>query len=735
MVKKKGLEKGNFPVVGMMCAVCAQTVQKVASDLPGVKDADVNFATSSLTVDYNPEEVSPDDIAEAVRKAGYDMIVQDSLAKAVEDKEAAEERERRDMGRKLVVAWVVTIPLAVMCMMHLHFPGAGWLYMGMALIVMLYCGWGFYKRGWQALRAKAPSMDTLVAVSTAVSFIFSFVNTLWPELLTSRSISANLYYEGAAMIIAFVLTGKWMELRARHSTGMALRALIGLQPSEALLVKPDGSTITTPIAEIRKGDILMVRAGEKIPVDGRVTEGVGSVDESMLTGESAGVEKTTGRKVSAGTVLTAGTIKIEAEKVGSQTELSRIIKAVRDAQGSKAPVQKLVDKVASIFVPTVFVISIVTFIVWLIIGNIPVGAVCAVSVIVIACPCALGLATPMAVMVGIGRGAQKGVLVKDATALEQMSKVNYLLIDKTGTLTEGKPELVEHIFAPNIDPTSQQQILAVAAGAESRSIHPLANAIVEGLKKDGIVPSELEDYRYEPGKGIFCKADGVAYTIGSSSLIADSPDTDFKNIVDQWLADGRGVVIMLADGRPAAAFSVMDSLRPDAAEAVAKLERMGVVVELLSGDRLATAESIARQAGISHVTAEVYPDRKQERVIELQKEGYIVAMAGDGINDSQALAAANISIAMGSGADIAIEVAEVTITGGRLMAIPEAIRLSEHTLKRIRQNLFWAFIYNVIGIPLAAGVLYSVGFLLSPMLASAAMALSSLCVAANSLRK
>ena len=735
MVKKKGLEKGNFPVVGMMCAVCAQTVQKVASDLPGVKDADVNFATSSLTVDYNPEEVSPNDIAEAVRKAGYDMIVQDSLAKAVEDKEAAEERERRDMGRKLVVAWVVTIPLAVMCMMHLHFPGAGWLYMGMALIVMLYCGWGFYKRGWQALRAKAPSMDTLVAVSTAVSFIFSFVNTLWPELLTSRSISANLYYEGAAMIIAFVLTGKWMELRARHSTGMALRALIGLQPSEALLVKPDGSTVTTPIAEIRKGDILIVRAGEKIPVDGRVTEGVGSVDESMLTGESAGVEKTAGRKVSAGTVLTAGTIKIEAQKVGSQTELSRIIKAVRDAQGSKAPVQKLVDKVASIFVPTVFVISIVTFIVWLIIGNIPVGAVCAVSVIVIACPCALGLATPMAVMVGIGRGAQKGVLVKDATALEQMSKVNYLLIDKTGTLTEGKPELVGHIFAPNIDPTSQQRILAVAAGAESRSIHPLANAIVEGLKKDGIVPSELEDYRYEPGKGIFCKADGVEYTIGSSSLIADSPDSDFKTNVSRWLADGRGVVTMLADGDPVAAFSVMDSLRADAAEAVSKLERMGVVVELLSGDRLATAESIARQAGISHVTAEVYPDRKQERVIELQKEGYIVAMAGDGINDSQALAAANISIAMGSGADIAIEVAEVTITGGRLMAIPDAIQLSEHTLKRIRQNLFWAFIYNVIGIPLAAGVLYSVGFLLSPMLASAAMALSSLCVAANSLRK
>lgn len=721
--------------MGMMCAVCAQTVQKVASELPGVEDADVNFATSSLSLKYDPEQISPDEIADAVRKSGYDMIVKDSVAQAVEDKEKAEEKERVDMGRKVVVAWVVTIPLAILCMSHIHFPGAGWVYMLMTLVVMLYCGIGFYKRGWRALMAKAPSMDTLVAVSTLVSFIFSFVNTLWPELLTSRDIPANLYYEGAAMIIAFVLTGKWMELRSRHSTGMALRALIGLQPSEALLIKEDGSTVSTPIADIRKGDRLMVRAGEKIPVDGKVVSGIGSVNESMLTGESAGVEKTVGTKVAAGTVLTSGTLEIEAVKVGSDTELSRIIKAVRDAQGSKAPVQKLVDKVASIFVPVVFAIAILTFIIWLIIGNIPVGAVCAVSVIVIACPCALGLATPMAIMVGIGRGAAKGILVKDATALELMSKVNYLLIDKTGTLTEGNPQLIEQVFATQVDDSQKSHILSVVAGAEAKSIHPLANAIVAGLHKENVTPTEPSDYRYEPGKGIFCSVGNDNYIIGSSSLLTQYPDSSISTHTDKWLEEGAGVVAVIMNGNPVLALKVTDALRPDAADAVKRLQSMGITVELLSGDRLATAQSIARQAGISHVTAEVYPDKKQQRVQELQQQGYIVAMAGDGINDSQALAAANISIAMGSGADIAIEVAEVTITGGHLNAIPEAVKLSEHTLKRIRQNLFWAFIYNVIGIPLAAGALFPLGFLLSPMFASAAMALSSLCVAANSLRK
>lgn len=725
-----------FPVTGMMCAVCAGTVEKTVGNCEGVKSASVNFASASVTVDWDSKVTSPQVIAEAVRDAGYDMIISDSETEAIEEKERHEEREYRDMKIKTLTAWIITVPMSVLCMTHIHFPGDAWVYMLMALAVMLYCGAGFYRRGFKAFLAKAPNMDSLVAISTIVSFLFSLFNTVFPEILTSHDISADLYYEGAAMIITFVLTGKMMELRSRHSTGIALRALIGLQPSEALLEMADGSTRKVSVSEIKPGNILIVRQGEKIPVDGTVSTGNGTVDESMLTGEPVSVEKQAGDTVAAGTVATAGLLKIEARKVGADTELSRIIRAVKEAQGSKAPVQKLVDKVAGIFVPAVIAVSLITFCVWTALGTgyLPVALVCAVSVLVIACPCALGLATPTAVMVGIGRGARNGILVKDAGALERLAKVDTLLLDKTGTLTEGKPEANAIVWAQGTDDSEHEEILGIIRGAEEKSIHPLAEAIVSRIKEDGIETVTPDTFSYIAGKGIMCTYRGTKYEIGAASLTGPESDIEISSSVNEWLGQGAGVVVATKNGIAIAAFRVEDKIRPDAAQAVKAIQDMGITVELLTGDRLPTAMHVAAQTGIDKVTAETLPDSKQLRVEKLQEQGHIVAMAGDGINDSQALAAADVSIAMGSGSDIAIEVAKLTIVGGKLSSLPGAVKLSKATLKIIRENLFWAFIYNMTGIPLAAGVLYSSGFLLTPMFASAAMALSSLCVVTNSLR-
>ncbi len=728
----KKIEHGVFPVTGMMCAVCAGTVEKTVSGCQGVDSASVNFAASSVAIDWNPSVTDPDKIAEAVRNAGYDMIVAGSEADAVEESAKREEEEYRSMKGKTLVAWLLTVPMSVLCMSHIHFPGEAWIYMVVTLVVMLWCGSGFYRRGFKALGAKAPNMDSLVAISTIVSFLFSLFNTIFPETLTSHDISADLYYEGAAMIITFVLTGKLMELRSRHSTGLALRALIGLQPSTANLVNEDGSVRTVEVSSLSKGDVIRVRQGERIPVDGIVSKGEAVIDESMLTGEPIGVEKRPSDTVAAGTIALDGRIDIIADKVGSDTELSRIIAAVKEAQGSKAPVQRIVDKVAGVFVPTVIVLSLITFIVWLSLGTqyLPVALVCAVSVLVIACPCALGLATPMAIMVAIGNGAGKGILIKDAEALELLAKVDTLLIDKTGTLTQGCPKVTGYTF----DGADISKAEEVVAAAEQRSIHPLAKGISDFLSGRGCRPAELSAYEYVPGVGIHCEAAGHKYSIGAPSESLLTIDGTIADAVRNALAAGAGIVVVERDSIPIMAFRVEDVLRRDAVEAIRDLQKMGIEVELLTGDRKATADYIANLAGIKAVTAGMLPLDKQRRVEELQKEGKKVAMAGDGINDSAALATADVSIAMGSGSDIAIEVAKLTIVGGKLSSLPKAVRLSKSTLRIIHENLFWAFIYNVIGIPLAAGVLYSAGFLLTPMFASAAMALSSLCVVGNSLR-
>ena len=723
--------KGIFPITGMMCAVCSNTVEKTAQSQPGVISAEVNFANASLSLEWNPKQTDPEKVAEAIRHAGYDMIIERSEQKAVEEKEKRDEEEYLSMRRKTILAWVVTIPLSALCMLHVHFPGDAWVYMAMTLFVMAVCGAGFYKRGVKALLSKAPNMDSLVAVSTAVSFLFSLFNTLFPEFMTSHGLNADLYYEGAAMIIAFVLTGKLMETRSRHNTGVALKALMGLQPTEAMLITPGGDRKIVDISQIHKGDLISVRPGEKIPADGVVTEGVSGVDESMLTGEPVKVEKKPGDRVTAGTVNGVGTFVMEASEVGADTQLSRIIRAVREAQGSKAPVQRLVDKISSVFVPAVMGISVLTFLIWLFIGNVSVGIVAAVSVLVIACPCALGLATPTAMMVGIGRGARNGILVKDAAALERLAKVNLLAIDKTGTLTEGHPRVTACIASPILSANERDELIALAMGAEQNSIHPLSEAICEYVSGKNILPVAPESFDYIPGKGIKCRYKGKEYRIGS---LSSGKDSGMAAEADKWLAEGAGIVGIYCGDTLLMLFRIEDSIRPDAEESVSRLNSLGIEVVLLTGDRLSTARHIASQAGISMVEAQMLPAGKQEFITGMMKEGKIVAMAGDGINDTQALASADVAIAMGSGSDIAIETAQLTITGGKLSSIPVAVGLARATLRVIRENLFWAFIYNVIGIPLAAGALFSLGFMLNPMFASAAMALSSVCVVTNSLR-
>lgn len=734
MANKKTIKlaSGTFPVEGMMCAVCAGTVEKTVRETPGVVKGDVNFAASSVSIEWDPKQTSAETISQAVKAAGYDMIVVEDAEEAARQHEEAEARRYRNMKRDVIVAWILTLPLCVICMGPWHFPGMAWVMMAMALAVMVLAGHRFYISGFRNLLKGHPNMDSLVAVSTIVSFLFSLVNTIWPHLLVNGSHEAGLYYEGAAMIIAFVSTGKLMEMRARRSTGNALRALMGLQPREALLRQADGNLKTVEITSLKKGDVVAVRPGDRVPVDGKVVEGHASVDESMLTGEPIAVFKEEGAEVRAGTICQNGSIMVEASQVGASTELSRIIESVRKAQGSKAPVQRLADKISGVFVPVVMGISLLTFLGWWLFGGqgLPIAVTTAVSVLVIACPCALGLATPTAIMVGIGRGARHGILVKDAEALERLSHIDILALDKTGTLTRGLPESTEQIRLGE----AAAEAADILYTLERKSSHPLAIAICRTLEKEGAKETAVAEIENLPGLGV--KGDG--YWIGSERLAASQgaaiSEKDAAEI-SRWLGEGAGVVIAGKDDKALLAFKVADTLRDDARETIAELKRLKVTPVLLTGDRRQTAEYIAREAGIEKVVAEVLPRDKQKEIQALKDGGKQVAMAGDGINDAAALAEADVSIAMGSGSDIAIETAMLTVVGGRLASIPEAIKLSGRTLRIIKENLFWAFIYNLIGIPLAAGVLFpAFGLLLTPMFASAAMALSSVCVVLNSLR-
>lgn len=723
-----------LPVLEMSCAVCAGNVESTVQALSGVEKASVNFAAGTLTVTYNPSVITLEVMQAAVQAAGYDLIVEAEDPVAMQEEKAR--MHYKILRRNTIGAWTLSIPLALLGMVFMHVPFGNWIMMVLALAIMIFFGRSFYVNGVRhALKGKA-NMDTLVALSTSIAFLFSLFNTLCPGFWLGKGLEPHVYYEASGVIIAFVLLGKLMEERAKNSTSSAIKGLMGLQPKTARLVT-DGREEEVPISNLQVGNVVSVRPGEKIPVDGTLLQGSSSVDESMLSGEPIPVEKNAGDRVLAGTINQKGAFTMEATSVGGTTVLAQIVQMVQSAQGSKAPVQRIVDKISGIFVPVVVLLSFLTFVCWLVIGGesyFSYALLSAVSVLVIACPCALGLATPTALMVGMGKGAEQHILIKDAFALENLCKVDTVVLDKTGTLTEGVPVVTDSYWISD----DNIRYLDVLYTAEQKSEHPLASAILCWLEESGAKVCEAENFESLTGRGVRIQVEGVTYWVGSQGLLdifqAGIPEKVRKQI-GQWQEDGQSVVFYGQETRLLAVLAISDRIKPTSAEAVKELKKQGIGVHLLTGDGVRTAERVAATLDIGYYKAEVMPNDKEEYIISLQQQGKKVAMVGDGINDSQALARADVSIAMGKGTDIAMDVAMVTLITSDLLLLPSAIRLSKQTVRLIYQNLFWAFIYNVIGIPLAAGVLFPInGLLLNPMLASAAMAFSSVSVVLNSLR-
>lgn len=728
------ITKKTFPVLNMHCAGCAANVEKTVKKLPGVADASVNFATNTLSVSYDADKLTPGEIRAAVLAAGYDLIVEEILKE--ERREEAQQRRYERLKRKVIGAWIFVIPMLLFSMVLMHMPYSNIIQLLLALPVMILFGNSFYRNAWKQAKLGRSNMDTLVALSTLIAFLFSVFNTFFPEFWYSRGLEPHVYYEAAVVIIAFVLTGKLMEERAKGNTSSAIRKLMGLQPRVARVLR-GGVEEDILIDQLQVGDLIVVRPGEQIPVDGVLSEGDSYVDESMISGEPIPVEKKVGDRVLAGTINQKGSFVIKASGVGSQTVLARIIRMVQEAQGSKAPVQRIVDKVTGVFVPVVLGIAVLTFILWMVFGGtayISHAVLSAVSVLVIACPCALGLATPTALMVGIGKAAGNHILIKDAVALEQMRKVNVVVLDKTGTLTEGHPTVSGWLWAHAQETHFKNVLLA----AELKSEHPLAGAIVTALQdEEKVIPAALDGFESITGKGIKVMYRGDTYWVGSHKLLKDfnaSLSDVLAEMMVQYESDGNSIVYFGRGNEVLAIIAITDKIKPTSVEAVKELKRQGIDICMLTGDGQRTALAVAGKLGIDRFVADALPDDKEEFVRELQLQGKTVAMVGDGINDSQALALADVSIAMGKGTDIAMDVAMVTLMTSDLLLLPQAFELSRQTVKLIRQNLFWAFIYNLIGIPIAAGVLFPInGLLLNPMLASAAMAFSSVSVVLNSL--
>jgi len=726
----------QFPVTGMSCASCSINVESTLNKQPGVVNASVNLASQVATLEFIPSVVTPQDLKEAVTSVGYDLIIDES-ENAREELENLQQKRYKLMKERTIWAIVLAMPLLLISMVFMNIPYASYIMWALATPIVFWSGRSFFINAWKQIRHGNTTMDTLVSLSTGIAYIFSVFNTLLPEFWHSRGLHAHVYFEASGVVIALVLLGRLLEEGAKANTSSAIKKLIGLQPKTVFKVLASGETREFLISKVKPGDTILVRPGEKIPVDGKVTQGSSYVDESMITGEPVSVLKENGTEVFAGTVNQKGSLQFRAEKVGAETLLSSIIRLVQEAQGSKAPVQKLVDKIAGIFVPVVVGISIVTLIIWSLFGGengLIRGLLSMITVLVIACPCALGLATPTAIMVGIGKGAENNILIKDAEALELTHKMNVLVLDKTGTVTEGKPSVKRIEWLSAEDKTRGINILF---SLEKLSEHPLAEAVVKYMK-DQASNVQITEVASLTGRGISGKYNDSQYFAGGLKLINEKGITINSGLrrFAEAEEESAGTVIYFADSKNVlAAMSVSDKIRKSSGDTVFQLGKMGIEVFLVTGDNQKTAEAVAGKCGIPGFKAGMMPSEKASFIKVLQDKGRIVGMAGDGINDSLALATADISIAMGKGSDIAIDAAKMTIISNDLSVIPAAIRLSRNTVKTIRQNLFWAFIYNIIGIPIAAGVLYPVnGFLLNPMIAGAAMALSSISVVSNSLR-
>ena len=745
----KNVKNVNLKLRGMSCAACASSIESAILAVPGVAECNVNFGAEQANVRYNPRQTNIEEIQDAVESAGYSAysLQEQEMFTGEDDVEkTVRQAESRDLIRKIIVGSIISIILIVgslpmMTGLELPFIPA-WLHnsrlqMILTAPVQFWCGYRFYIGAWKAFKRHAATMDTLIALGTSAAYFYSLFATVFPNFFLNQGLMPEVYYETAAVVITLILLGQWFENRAKGQTSEAIRKLMGLQAKDARVIR-NGREIDVPINELQIGDTILVRPGEKIPVDGEIISGSSTIDEAMVTGESIPVKKQPGDEVIGVTINKTGSFQFKATRVGTDTVLAQIVKLVQDAQGSKAPIQRLADRVTGWFVPVVIAIAIATFVLWFtIMGNVSLALITTVGVLIIACPCALGLATPTSVMVGTGKGAENGILIKGAESLELAHKIQTIILDKTGTITQGKPTVTNYATVKDITDGAELKLLCLAAAVESNSEHPLAEAVVRYAQSQNVDVAEAINFEAIAGSGVQGTVSDRLVQIGTQRWMSELgiQTNTLQSQKETWEADGKTVVLIAVDGELEGIMGIADPIKLSSPDAVRALRKLDLEVVMLTGDNQKTAEAIARQVGIVRVEAEVRPDQKAVKIKELQQEGKIVAMVGDGINDAPALAQADIGIAIGTGTDVAIAASDITLISGELQGIVTAIKLSKATINNIRQNLFFAFIYNVLGIPIAAGILFSFfGLLLNPIIAGGAMAFSSVSVVTNALR-
>jgi Cu+-exporting ATPase len=744
-VRKSGYEVGTasleLPIQGIECASCVQKIEKALLQTRGVVKASVNLATAKAKVEYLPSETNFEEMKRAVESTGYKVLEFEPSEEVRDPERLVRQKEYKKLKTKFMVGLVLGLLVFLGSSRHWFlwipsFLGIFYVLWALATPVQFWIGWQFYKGAWGAFKHRNADMNTLIAVGTSAAYLYSVAATLFPSFFEAAGMKPDVFFDTSALIIVLILFGRLLEARAKGQTSEAIKKLMGLQPKTARVIR-EGKEMDIPVEEVSVGDTVIVRPGEKIPVDGIVKEGKSAVDESMITGESIPVKKEPGNEVIGATINKTGSFKFQTTKVGKDTALAQIIKLVQDAQGSKAPIQRLADVISGYFVPIVISVAIATFVIWFNFGPFPTltfALLTFVAVMIIACPCALGLATPTAVMVGTGKGAENGILIKGGESLETAHKLDTIVFDKTGTLTKGEPEITDLV---SINAHSEEEILKNAASAEKVSEHPLGEAIIKSAIERKIELHDPKDFKAIEGHGIEARVDGRTVLLGNIKLMKDRriDIKDLEEKAEEFASDGKTPIYVSLDGKSAGIIAVADPLKESSAEALEKLKKLGLKVVMLTGDNKKTAEAIARKAGIDGVISEVLPEDKVHEIKKLQSEGRRVAMVGDGINDAPALAQADVGIAIGSGTDVAMEASDITLIKGDLRGVASAIELSKRTIRVIKQNLFWAFFYNTAGIPIAAGVLYPFfGILLNPIFASAAMAFSSVSVVSNSLR-
>nr|WP_081603091.1 heavy metal translocating P-type ATPase [Fortiea contorta] len=740
----------NLKLRGMSCASCANNIEEAIRSVPGVSDCNVNFGAEQATIQYDPKRTNLETIQGAIDAAGYSsysLQEQEMITGEDDAEKTAREAELRTLTHKLVVGAILSTLIvlgSISAMIGLNLPWIRtlwldnpWVQLVLATPVLFWCGADFFKNAWKAFKRHTATMDTLVAIGTGAAYFYSLFATVFPSFFTSAGLMPDVYYEAAAVITTLILLGRLFENRAKGQTSEAIRKLIGLQARDARVIR-NGQEIDVPIQEVQIGDVILVRPGEKIPVDGEVVEGASNVDEAMVTGESLPVKKQPGDEVIGATINKTGSFKFRATRVGKDTFLSQIVKMVQQAQGSKAPIQRLADQVTGWFVPAVIAIAIAAFVIWFnVMGNLTLALITTVGVLIIACPCALGLATPTSVMVGTGKGAENGILIKGAESLELAHRIQTIVLDKTGTLTQGKPTVTDFVTVNGTANSNELKLLQLAASVERNSEHPLAEAVVRYAQSQQVELIEAQKFEAIAGSGVQGFVSDHLVQIGTQRWMEEL-NIDTRTLQERKAsleAAGKTAILIAVDGQIQGLMGIADALKPSSVAVVRTLQKLGLEVVMLTGDNRKTAEAIASEVGIRRVVAEVRPDQKASQVQALQAEGKIVAMVGDGINDAPALAQANVGIAIGTGTDVAIAASDITLISGDLQGIVTAIQLSRATIRNIRQNLFFAFIYNVAGIPIAAGVLFPVfGWLLNPIIAGGAMAFSSVSVVTNALR-